>query len=130
LKYLLDTDHISFLQRRSGSDFTTLATRIAQYPQSDFALSIVSFHEQVLGAHDFINHTRTSIEVIRGYALLSDILQGFSEAPVVQFDAKAIAVFDTLRSQRVRIATMDLSIAAIALSRKLVSLTRNTDDFG
>jgi tRNA(fMet)-specific endonuclease VapC len=61
VKYLLDTDHISFLQRRSSPEFSRLSLRIAQYPIADFALSVVSFHEQVIGAHSFINRAQTNI---------------------------------------------------------------------
>jgi tRNA(fMet)-specific endonuclease VapC len=129
VKYLLDTDHISFLQRRSGSEFTCLMVRMGQHSPTDFALSIVSFHEQVLGAHTFINRAQTSADVIRGYALLSETLQGFATAPVLPFDAGAIAIFDELRRKRVRISTMDLRIAVIAMSRNLVLLTRNVSDF-
>lgn len=129
MKYLLDTDHISFLQRRSGAEFTCLTTRMGQHSSADFALSIVSFHEQVLGAHNFINRAQTSADTIRGYALLLEILQGFATAPVLSFDAGAIAVFDELRSQRVRVSTMDLRIASIAMSCSLILLTRNVSDF-
>lgn len=129
MKYLLDTDHISFLQRRSGSEFSRLTARMAQHPIADFALSVVSFHEQVLGAHNFINRARTNTDMIRGYALLLETLQGFATAPVLSFDAGAIAVFDKLRGQRVRVSTMDLRIAAIVMSRNLVLLTRNVSDF-
>jgi len=51
--------------------------RIGQYAQADFALSVISFHEQVLGAHNFINRARTNTDVMRGYTLLLEILQGF-----------------------------------------------------
>lgn len=129
MKYLLDTDHISFLQRRSGSEFSRLTARMAQHPIADFALSVVSFHEQVLGAHNFINRARTNTDIIRGYALLFETLQGFATAPVLLFDAGAIAVFDELRGQLVRVSTMDLRIAAIVVSRNLVLLTRNVSDF-
>lgn len=129
MKYLLDTDHISFLQRRSGLEYGALAVRIAQHRPADFAFSVVSFHEQVLGAHTFISRVRTTADVIRGYTLLLEILQGFVAAPVLPFDAAAAAVFDRLRAQRIRVATMDLRIAAIALSRGLVLLTRNIGDF-
>ncbi|WP_293123719.1 hypothetical protein [Microcoleus sp. bin38.metabat.b11b12b14.051] len=40
MKYLLDTDHISFLQRGSGSEFSRLTFRMAQHPVADFALWI------------------------------------------------------------------------------------------
>jgi hypothetical protein len=39
---------------------------------------------------------------------MGEILRGFLAAPVVPFDAPAGTVFDSLRSQRVRVATMDL----------------------
>ena len=129
MKYLLDTDHISFLQRRSGQEFTRLTMRMRQYSSTDFALSIISLHEQMLGAHKFINRARTNIDIIRGYNLLLEILQGFSTAPVLPFDNEEIAIFDQLQGQKVRVSTMDLRIAAIAKSRNLVLLTRNVRDF-
>ena len=129
MKYLFDTDHISFLQRRSGAEYATLAGRISQCQPTDIAFSIVSFHEQVLGAHTFIGRARTTVDMIRGYRLLSEILQGFMLAPVLPLDAAAATIFDGLRGQRLHVATMDLRIAAIALSRGLVLLTRNVGDF-
>jgi len=129
LKYLLDTDHLSFLQRRSGSESIRLIARIKQHTPTDFALSIVSLHEQVLGAHSFINRAQTSSGVVHGYTLLLEIFEGFSTAPVLPFDVGAITVFDALRERQVRVSTMDLRIAAIALSRGLVLLSRNISDF-
>ena len=129
MKYLLDTDHISFLQRRSSLEFGRLALRMAQHPISDFALSVVSFHEQVIGAHGFINRAQTSTDIVRGYALLSETLNGFIKAPVLHFGIKEIAIFDEMRKQKVRVSTMDLRIASIAISNNLVLLTRNTGDF-
>ena len=129
MNYLLDTDHISFIQRRSGREFATLTERISQHSPTDFALSVISFHEQVLGAHTFINRAQTKEEIIRGYNLLFQTLQGFSLAPVLPFDAEPIAIFDSLRTQGIRVSTMDLRIASIALSHRLVLLTRNIRDF-
>ena len=129
MRYLLDTDRISFLQRRSGQEFTRLIIRMEQHSQVDFALSIVSFHEQVLGAHNFINRARINIDVMRGYTLLLEILQGFSSAPVLPYEAEAVAIFDELRRQKVRVSTIDLRISAIALSHNLIVLTRNVSDF-
>ncbi|MFN9887217.1 MAG: type II toxin-antitoxin system VapC family toxin [Pseudanabaena sp.] len=129
MKYLLDTDHISFLQRRSSLEFSRLALRMSQHPITDFALSVISFHEQVIGAHSFINRAQTNKVMDRGYTLLLETLNSFAKAPVLPFDTKAIAIFDEMKSQKVRVSTMDLRIAAIAISNNLVLLTRNTGDF-
>ena len=40
---------------------------------SAFAFSVVSFHEQALGAHTYVARARTTAELIRGYTLLSEI---------------------------------------------------------
>ena len=120
---------MTFLERGSGAEFTALTARMAQHSPADFALSVVSFHEQVLGAHALINRARTPAEVVRGYTLLLGVFHSYQIAPVLPFDAAAAAVFDGLRAQQVRIATIDLRLAATALSRGLIVLTRNTIDF-
>jgi tRNA(fMet)-specific endonuclease VapC len=66
VKYLLDTDHISFLQRRSSVEFSRLTLRMSQHSITDFALSVISFHEQVIGAHSFINRAQNNTDMARG----------------------------------------------------------------
>jgi tRNA(fMet)-specific endonuclease VapC len=129
VKFLLDTDHIRILQRQSGPEFAALAARITQQQLSDITFSVVSFHEQALGCHTYISRARLSADVVRGYAMFDRVLDAFAAAQVLPYDAAAAAEFDRLRAQRVRLATMDLRLAAIALSRRLTILTRNTRDF-
>jgi tRNA(fMet)-specific endonuclease VapC len=130
VKYLLDTDHITFLQERHGPEYAALSARIARHPPTDFTFPVVSFHEQTLGGHALLNRARTTADLIRGYALLLEILQTYTNSFVLPFDAAAAAVFGGLQAQRLRVGAMDLRIAAIALSRGLVVLTRNVRDFG
>lgn len=130
MKYLFDTDHISILQDGTGSEYAVLALRISQHSWSDIALSVVSVHEQMIGAHDYINRARKDAEIIRGYALINTILSSYAGAPVLPFDSSAIAIFHNLRQSKIRVATMDLRLAAIALSRNLIMVTRNSRDFG
>ncbi|WP_414544028.1 hypothetical protein [Nostoc sp. CCY0012] len=77
----------------------TLAARISQYQPTDFAFSIISFHEQVIGAHTFITRSQTPSDTVRGYTLLMEIIRGFSAAPILPFDAGAVAIFEELRAQ-------------------------------
>ena len=130
MKYLFDTDHLSFLQRRSGTEFVAITARMAGHTAVDFASSVVSFHEQVLGSHTLINRPRTTTDVIRGYSLFMQVLQSFGTRLVLPFDAAASALFSGLQAQKIRVGTMDLRIAAIALSQGLTLLTRNVRDFG
>jgi tRNA(fMet)-specific endonuclease VapC len=103
---------------------------MAQHPRTAIAVSIVSLHEQVLGCHAYLQRARTSREVVHGYTLMAQVLQHFTVAPVLPFDEPAATVFAACVAQRVRVRTMDLRIAAIALARGLVVLTRNASDFG
>lgn len=49
---------------------------------------------------------------------------------VLGFEAKAGAEFQRLKQAQVRIGTMDLKIAAVALANGATLLTRNAIDFG
>src|SRR5262249_7386626 len=124
-----DTDHITILHHPAGPAFTARTQRMAQHPASDLAVSLISFHEQVLGANAAINRARTDVELLRGYSLLEVVQQIYAKAQVVPFDQPALAIFRQLETQRIRIGTMDLRIAAIALSRGLIVLIRNSRDF-
>jgi tRNA(fMet)-specific endonuclease VapC len=129
MKFLLDTDHISILQKQSGADYTALMRNVAQAQRADLTFCIVRFHEQVLGCNAYLTRAKTPTAVVRGYEMFDRVLSAFAAAPVLPFDNNASAVFDNLVAQRVRIATMDLRIASIALSQGLILLTRNSQDF-
>lgn len=60
---------------------------------------------------------------------MQGILSDFAKQQVAPFDDQAAAQFDLLRRHRVRIGTMDLRIAAIALVHGFTVLSRNTVDF-
>ncbi|MDZ7996099.1 MAG: type II toxin-antitoxin system VapC family toxin [Nostoc sp. EfeVER01] len=130
MKYLLDTDHLSIIQRQMGQDYINLSTRMAQYPLSDFAISIVTFHEQLLGSHTYISRARNDSEVVKGYEMMVRLVNDFKVLPLVSFDADAATALSQLQAKRIQLARMDSRIAAIALSRKLVLLTRNHRDLG
>jgi tRNA(fMet)-specific endonuclease VapC len=130
MKFLLDTDHISILQRQSGPEYGALMARIAKVPHADLAFCIVSLHEQAPGCNTYIAQAKTASDIVRGYRMFDRVLTASSAAVVLPFDTNAAAVCDSLIAQRVRIGTMDLRIASIALSQGLTLLTRNTRDFG
>jgi len=58
MKFLFDTDVVSILQVRSGQACAQLMARIAECSMDDFAVSIVTFQEQFLGANTYIQRAR------------------------------------------------------------------------
>lgn len=130
MSFLLDTDHISILQLQTGTECTTLTARLLTCGRDEIAFPVVSFHEQVLGAHSLINRSTSSADIVRGYAILSRTLRSFVGAFVLPYDAAAAGVYADLHARKLRVPTMDLRIAAIALSQGRWLLTRNARDFG
>ena len=80
MKFLLDTDHISILQKQSGPEYSALMARIAQVPRADLAFCIVSFHEQALGCNVYIAQAKTPADVVRGYRMFDQVLSAFAAA--------------------------------------------------
>lgn len=130
MKYLLDTDHLSIFQRQAGQDYTNLSARTAHCLLSDFAVSTVTFHEQMLGSHTYINRARTLNDTVKGYEMMTRLVRDFKVLPLVSFDAGAATLLSQSQLQRIQLGKMDARIAAIALSRGLILLTCNRRDFG
>lgn len=129
MKFLFDTDHISILQKERGVEYDTLKHRILAENPVDIVFSIISFHEQFLGCQTYLAKARSPADIVRGYRLLAKILDAFSSAPVLPFDQPALDIYDSLVSQKIRVSTMDLRIASIALNHQLTLVTRNDQDF-
>jgi tRNA(fMet)-specific endonuclease VapC len=127
--FILDTDHLGILQRQSAPHYANLTRRISQHAESNFFVTIVSFHEQVVGWNAYLSRARDSAGVIRGYHKLEGVLSDFARAQVLPYASSAADVFEELRKQRIRVGTMDLRIAAIALANDMTVLTRNLVDF-
>src|SRR5262245_12662218 len=127
--YLLDTDHLSIPQRKAGAEYTRLSAWMAAFTPADFACCVVSLHEQLLGAHAFLNQAKNTAGLIRGYEFLERLPRDYLTFALLPFDLPAANLYDVLLAQNLRVHRMDLRLAAIALSRNLTVLTRNLRDF-
>ena len=127
--FLFDTDHLGIIQRQTEPEFSRLWARISRHPPNAFSTSIVSFHEQLLGWNSYLNRARDTTGVIRAYSMFERILADFAAAQVAGFDQAAASLFDAMMVMRIRIPTLDLRIASIALAKKLTLLTRNMSHF-
>ena len=127
--FLLDTDHLVIIQRGTEPWYGRLFSRMSGFEPEDFYVSIVSFHEEVNGWNAYLSRARTGEGIVRAYGMFQEILYYFSTLRTLPFDHAAEQGFQSLRKQRVRVGTMDLRIAAIAISRGFTVLTRNLVDF-
>jgi tRNA(fMet)-specific endonuclease VapC len=126
--YLLDTDHISLIAR-GGAEGQRLLQRLSVLPPTEVAVSIISYEEQMRGWLAEIAAARTADRQEPKYHELARMLRYYCATPILPFESDAISTFQSLWLQRLRIGTMDLKIAAIALANDATLLTRNLVDF-
>jgi len=127
--YVLDTDHISLLDR-GGTEGQHIRARLAQVPPDDVTASIVSYEEQIRGWMSVIAQARTAERQVPFYREMERLLRFYCITPLLPFDEKAAVEFERLRQARIRIGVMDLKIAAIARANNATLLSRNLADFG
>lgn len=124
--HILDTDHISILERKVGAEAERLRFRLSRVGKTT---TIISYEEQVRGWLSWLAQARTLAEQIDRYRKLNQMLDHYRAVKVLDFDQRAATEFSRLQKLRIRIGTMDLKIAAIALSQNATLLSRNLKDF-
>ena len=131
---LLDTDILTLVLQDESPDGLRVRARVAQLPRDELvATTVINFEELATGWFGAISRARRppldrerEIEI---YARLVKLVDKFKKLRVVTYDVVAADRFDELRSQRIRVGTNDLRIAAITLSLNATLITRNHSDF-
>lgn len=126
--YILDTDHVS-IAIQDTPDGVNLKRRLLDASTQQIATTIVTYEEQMRGWPAYIARADTPEKQVRAYRKLRETVDRLRDVPLLDYDALAAAEFERLRQARVRIGTMDLKIAAIALAAKATLLNRNRADF-
>jgi tRNA(fMet)-specific endonuclease VapC len=89
----------------------------------------VSVEEVLRGWLAVIHRLRAVYRQIPAYVRLGRLFSVLSDWVIVPFDERAADQFTTLRRQRIRIGTMDLKIASIALVNNALLVTANLRDY-
>lgn len=126
---VLDTDCLSLLERERLLESSKLLKALEEHRSDNIFTTIITFEEQMRGWLSFIARCKNLEEQVAGYERLHRFLESYRNTPVLDFDAKAAAVFRGLKDSKIRIGTMDLKIAAIAMSNDALLITRNLSDF-
>jgi len=125
VRYVLDTDHLTLLQRHHRA----VITHFAALPPEVIAATVVSAMEQVRGRLAQIHRATTAPEVVQAFARFQEALTFYQTVPVLPYDAAAATHFAQLRHLLPhRPGTQDLRIAAIALRHGATLVTRNQRD--
>jgi tRNA(fMet)-specific endonuclease VapC len=128
--YILDTDHMSLLERKTSHEAQRLFFRLSAISDKDYGTTIISFEEQMKGWLALLSSARTVEKQIEFYGRLKNALYRYNKIQLFDFDFRAAEVFQDLQKQRLRVGTMDLKIAAIAIANNATLLSRNLKDFG
>jgi tRNA(fMet)-specific endonuclease VapC len=126
--YILDTDHLTILER-GGIVAVKLKTKLANISPEKIAVTIITYEEQTRGWLGYISKCRTIEEQVIAYSKLEKHLNIFSKMRIIAFDNQSAIIFQQLRKNYPRLGTMDLKIAAIAINQNATLLTRNLADF-
>jgi tRNA(fMet)-specific endonuclease VapC len=127
-KYLLDTNHITYLHR-GGIQGANLRARLALVNEEDVVVSIVNYEEQMRGWLAYLGSLKSVAKEKNAYASLENMIRLYCNLPLLSFCDQSLEVFQELWISRIRVQTSDLKIASIALANNLILLTENARDF-
>ena len=125
---LLVTDHFSVLTDERDARHELLNTRM-EAAAEPIACSIVSVEEVLRGWLAIIHRLRDVHRQLPAYLRLWQLFNVLSDWDILLFEEHAADQFASLRRQRIRIGTMDLKIASIAVGNDALLATGNLRDF-
>lgn len=128
-KYILDTDHLSFIQR-NGKEGKRILAKIATLDNPDITVTVITYEEQVRGRLLYLAKAKTIEQQVMAYQGLQKLILDYQSIAVVPFTRPAILEYQRLRKQYPRLGSMDLKIAAITITENAILVTRNQSDFG
>ncbi|SRR5579884_383466 len=127
---ILDTDHMSLLEWTGSPPAQKLESRLKRLPSDQISTTVINYEEQLRGWMAMLAKAPKLKAQIQIYGRLRSQLRIFCRLAILVFDENAAVEFARLRKDGPRMGTMDLKIAAIALTQNATLLSRNRRDFG
>jgi len=126
--FILDTDTLSHTQYASSALGRRIVGRIAT-AAAPAVLTMVTVAEQLRGRLARCNSTKSAEEYVERLLDLRQLCESYQAWAILDFDDRAAAEFKKLKAAKVRVGTMDLRIASVALARDATVVTANVSDF-
>jgi len=125
---ILDTDHLTEYQKGTSADAQRLKLRLEQSGEP-YSTTIISVEEIMRGWMAAIRRHSDPVRQINAYRNLRLLFRFFATWEVCDWTEESAAKFAELKKSKIRIGTMDLKIATIAIAHNATLLTRNQSDF-
>ncbi len=126
IKYLLDTDTMSYLMKKSHPAHRGILKRLMQEEENSVAISVMSISEISRGLEKIQDENRKKI-------LLNALEYIFSSIRILEFNDEAAWLYGKIRTELCNsgqdIGIMDTLIAAHALSQNLILVSNNLKHF-
>lgn len=126
---ILDTDCLSLLNRERLLEASKLRQKLDQFSPDEIFTTIITFEEHMRGWLSFVAKAKTPEQQVYAYQKLHRFLESYRNTAVLEFDQNSAEIYKNLKSQKIRIGSMDLKIASIAISRKAILVSRNLKDY-
>jgi tRNA(fMet)-specific endonuclease VapC len=125
---ILDTDHLTEYQRGTSPEAHRLKERLDRATEP-YGTTIITVEEIMRGWMAAIRRLNDPRRQIGAYAKLQQLFVFFASWHVLSWNDAAVDQFATLKRGGIRVGTMDLKIASIALARTATLLSRNLNDY-
>lgn len=127
--YVLDTDHLSLLDRNHPLVVSRVFA-VEERSSDELFTTVVSLEEQMRGRLAQVRKLAIDAQkLVLAYKRLATTFELFDGLDILDYDAEADNRFREFRRAGVRIGTQDLRIASITLSNSGTLVTRNRRDF-
>jgi tRNA(fMet)-specific endonuclease VapC len=123
--YVLDTDTLTPFQEGHEK----VRGRAGALHPTEIAISVLSVEEQLSGWYTQLRQAKRPDRLAWAYRRLAQNVRFLSRLQILDFDEPAIARYDDLRQQKLKIGKTDLQIAAVALQNDAALVTANLRDF-
>ncbi|HSK72025.1 MAG TPA: type II toxin-antitoxin system VapC family toxin [Pyrinomonadaceae bacterium] len=117
------------LERQTGAVYLRLQAKLDEFPAEEITTTIITFEEQFRGWMSYLAKMRSIDEQVFAYQTLKQYFDYFKTLTIIDFDTQAAEIYRNLKSQKIRIGSMDLKIASIAITNKAILVSRNLKDF-
>src|SRR5262249_23938474 len=114
-QFLFDTDHLTLYQHKHP----LLMERLALQPSDAISICPINIEETMRGRLAVLGRVLAGAKHVQAYAYLVATEEMFRLFPLVAFDTASESRFQQLRAARLGFGTLDLKIAAIALTHNL-----------